>query len=155
MREGFFMRFFRAVGNFIKLTLALAFALTLCFGVKTAHISKLSALQGERAYYLDSASSQSLIKKELTPLEIFRVKGESVCFTLMQEKEAFARSLVEDYGGKILFTEGVSGTVSYYAYVPAWGQGITLYGKRINLHIAISEEEGRCAVGTPIIFGGF
>lgn len=155
------MRFFKAFGNFIKLSLALIFSLALCFCVKAAHTSKLSFLQGERAYYLDSRSSQSLIKTKLTAWDLFRVKGESVCFTLTEETETtettedFARSLVSRYGGEILFKEEIDGTVSYYAYIPAWGQGITLYGKQVNLHIAVSLEDNRCAVGTPIIFGGF
>ena len=150
------MRFFKALGNFIKLSLALALALGACFSVKAAHISRLSFLQGERTYYLDSASSQSLIKTQLTARDLFRVKGESVCFTITggkEEQENFARSLVGRYGGKILFTEEIGGAVSYYAYIPAWGQGIALYGKQVNLHIAVSEEN--CKVGTPIIFGGF
>ena len=149
------MRFFKALENFIKLSLALAFALVFCFCLKVVHVSRLSFLSGERAYYLDSASSQSLIKTKLTAWELFRVKGESVCFTIKEEKENYARSLVVRYGGEILFTEEVCGTVSYYAYIPAWGQGIGLYGKQVNLHIAVSKETNRCIVGTPIIFGGF
>lgn len=150
------MRFFKAFGNFIKLSLALIFSLALCFCVKATHTSKLSFLQGERAYYLDSRSSQSLIKTNLTAWDLFRVKGESVCFTLTEETETtedFARSLVSRHGGEILFTEEIDGTVSYYAYIPTWGQGIALYGKQVNLHIAVSEKQ--CKVGTPIIFGGF
>ncbi len=153
------MRFFKALQNFIKLTLALAFSLTFCFFVKAAHVSRLSFLSGERAYYLDSASSQSLVKTQLAPWDVFRVKGESVCFTITgekaekEEKESFARSLVECYGGEILFIEEIGDTVSYYAYVPKWGKGLALYGKQVNLHIAVSKEN--CKVGTPIIFGGF
>ena len=155
------MRFFKALQNFIKLSLALIFAIGAFFCVKAAHISKLSFLQGERAYYLDSASSQSLIKTKLTAWDLFRVKGESVSFTLnlageKEEKEAkedFARALVSRYGGEILFVEEVCGTVSYYAYISTWGQGIALYGKQVNLHIAVSADT--CKVGTPIIFGGF
>ena len=150
------MRFFQAVKNFIKLTLALVFSLACLFCVKATFASRLSFLQGERAYYLDSASSQSLIKTELTAWDLFRVQGESVCFTIKEETEKtedFARSLVSRHGGEILFMEEIDGTVSYYAYIPAWGQGIALYGKQVNLHIAVSEKQ--CKVGTPIIFGGF
>lgn len=149
------MRFARAIKNFITLTLAVAFALATCFIVKAAHISRLSSIPGERAYYLDSASSQSLIKTELSFADIFRVRGESVCFACTEEKEAFARALIEEYGGTLLFTEEACGVQSYYAYVPAWGQGVALYGKQVNLHIAVSLEDNRCAVGIPIIFGGF
>ena len=149
------MRFFKAFGNFINLSLALVFSLACLFCVKAAHISKLSFLSGERTYYLDSASSQSLIKTELTAWDLFRVQGESVCFTIKEETEAFARSLVERLDGEIRFTEALDGTVSYYAYIPKWGRGISLYGKQVNLHIAVSEESNACKVGTPIIFGGF
>lgn len=152
------MRFFKWLKNFIKLTLALVFSLACFFCVKAANVSRLSFLSGERAYYLDSASSQSLIKTDLTAWDLFRVQGESVCFTINEEKEekgAFVRSLVERCGGEILFIEEIAGTLSYYAYVPKWGQGITLYGKQVNLHIAVSVDEKQCKVGTPIIFGGF
>lgn len=153
------MCFFKWLKNFIKLTLAVAFSLACLFCVKSAHLSRLSFLQGERAYYLDSLSSQSLVKTKLTAWDLFRVQGESVCFEIKEEKgekgekEAFARSLVAKLDGEILFIEEIAGTRSYYAYVPKWGQGITLYGKQVNLHIALSEEN--CKVGTPIIFGGF
>ena len=149
------MHFFKVLQNFIKLSLALVFSLGCCFCVKTAHVSRLSALQGERTYYLDSLSSQSLIKTKLTVWDLFRVQGESVCFTLTEEGEGFARSLVENYGGKILFKEEVCGAVSYYAYIPKWGGGIMLNGRKVNLHIAVSKENSGCKVGTPIIFGGF
>lgn len=149
------MRIFRAVKNFIKLVVAVCVALAVCVCVKSAHITPLSALtlQGEHAYYLDATSSQALVKTQLSVWDLCRVRGESVCFTLTEEAEPFARAIVERYRGEILFIEEACGTLSYYAYVPAWGQGITLYGKRINLHIAISDS--LCKVGTPIIFGGF
>lgn len=153
------MRFVKAVKNFFKLTLAVAFSLACVFCVKSAHLSRLSFLQGERAYYLDSASSQSLVKTELTAWDLFRVQGESVCFTIGDEveaeKEAFVRALVERLGGEIRFAETLDGTVSYYGYIPKWGKGLSLYGKQINLHIAVSDKDNRCKVGTPIIFGGF
>lgn len=149
------MRFFRAFNNFIKLTLALVFSLACFFCVKAANVSRLSFLHGERAYYLDSASSQSLIKSKLTAWDIFRVQGESVCFTIdeREEKEVYARSLVKSLGGKILFIEEIDDTISFYAYIPTWGKGISINGRKVNLHIAVSAQI--CKVGTPIIFGGF
>lgn len=155
------MRFLRAIKNFINLVFAAAFTLALCFCVKAANISKLSSFSGQRVFYLDSVSSQALIKTRLTVFDVFRVKGESVCFTLTEERSGkereadFVRSLIEEYGGKLLFTEEACGTVSYYAHVPAWGKGVAINGAEINLHIALCAEESRCAVGTPIIFGGF
>ena len=151
------MRFFRAFNNFIKLTLALVFSLACFFCVKAANVSRLSFLQGERTYYLDSASSQSLIKTQLTAWDLFRVHGESVCFTIeeREEKDGFARSLVESLGGAILFIEEMDNTISFYAYIPTWGNGISINGRKVNLHIAVSKENSGCKVGTPIIFGGF
>ena len=151
------MRFFRVLNNFIKLALAVAFSLAFCFCVKAAHLSRLSFLHGERTYYLDSASSQSLTKSKLVAWDIFRVQGESVCFTIeeREEKECFARSLVERLGGAILFIEEMDNTISFYAYIPTWGRGIALYGQQVNLHIAVAKENNGCTIGTPIIFGGF
>ena len=149
------MRIFRALNNFIKLTLALILSLAFCFCAKAAHLSRLSFLQGERTYYLDSASSQSLTKSKLAAWDIFRVQGESVCFTIVEreEKGVFARTLVEKLGGAILFIEEMDNTISFYAYIPTWGSGISINERKVNLHIAVSGEN--CKVGTPIIFGGF
>lgn len=146
-------RLFRAVKNFIKLFVATVFALGVCVCVKGAHVSPISSLKGAHTYYLNATNSSALIKTDLSAMDLFRVRGESVCFTLNEEAEPFVFALVEEYNGKILFTEEVCGTRSYYAYVPTWKSGVAVNGVNVNLHIAVSEN--RCVVGTPVIFGGF
>ena len=93
-------------------------------------------------------------KEELSPLDIFRVEGESVRFARTEETEEALVSRIRDmYGARVLFSESACGVTSYYCYVGAWQNGVELDGVTVNLHIAVSETA--CAVGTPIIFDGF
>ncbi len=136
-----------------KLLISVAFATAVCFAVKAANVSRLSAFSGERTFYLHSASSQALVKNSLSFSDIFRVRGESVTFTLPKAEKDFVQELLSDYGAELMDIESACGVTSYYAFVPTWSEGVQIEGKRVNLHIAIEGE--RCAVGTPIIFGGF
>ncbi len=149
-----FRALFRSFKRVIVLLLACVFAICACVGIKAFGVCRLSAIFGERTFYLDSLSSQALVKRDLTLTDLFRVRGESVAFAT-DEGEALVERLLDVYKGKLLFTEKACGVAAYYIYVPAWGDGVALYGQRVNLHIAIDEAAGRCAVGTPLIFGGF
>lgn len=146
---------FRALKNFITKLIALTFALVVCFAIYVGQVCRLDGLEGERVFYLDSASSQGLRKEELSLRDFSRIKGESVRFDRTEEESAeeLAKRLAEKYGAEILFTEEACGTVSYYGYTEKWNNGIDVNGVRVNLHIAVSQTE--CAVGTPIIFDGF
>ena len=101
-------------------------------------------------YYLDSSSSQGLRKRAITPFDLFRMKGESV---ILEKEVGDVEAILELYDAKILFIEEVCDTLSYYCYTEKWSDGITLDGATVNLHIAVNQTQ--CAVGTPIIFGGF
>ena len=77
-----------------------------------------------------------------------------MAFSLQGENgEEKARELIAEYNGKVLFTERAGGTLSYYCFAKGLGKGILLDGVFVNLHIAIRGDT--CAVGTPILFGGF
>ncbi|MBQ8295869.1 MAG: hypothetical protein IJX87_05495 [Clostridia bacterium] len=134
-------------------------AMSACVGtlviVYCGNVCKFSALEGERTFYLGSASSQGLQAQTLTLRDLPYVKGESVAFSVEQGvgKEALAAEIAKKYDAEIVFTESVCGVTSYYACSERWQESVTLYGKKINLHIAVSEE--KCVVGCPIIFGGF
>ncbi|MBR2442155.1 MAG: hypothetical protein IKB20_03730 [Clostridia bacterium] len=142
------------VKNCICLFFALAFCLLACVGVRAYHTVRLSGLQGERVFYLDSASSQGFRKTELSILDIPRVKGECVKMDLEgKEGGMYALSLISSFDGEVLFIEEACGRTSYYAYAKGLGEGIWLYGKKVNLHVAVGENT--CVVGTPIIFDGF
>ena len=142
------------VKNCICLLFALTFSLLACVGVRAYHTTRLSSLQGERVFYLDSASSQGLRKTQLSLLDIPRVKGECVRMDL-QEKDGgmYALKLISALDGEVVFIEEACGRTSYYAYAHGLGEGLWLYGKKVNLHVAVGEKE--CVVGTPIIFDGF
>ena len=146
--------------NFICVTIAVLFALFFAVGVKSVSVARFADIEGERVYFLDSASSQGLRKETLSLADLTRVKGECV-FTgiatfdggMSLTKKELAQDIATRYGAEILFQEEACGVVSYYAYTPRWQDGLYINGVNINLHIAVGEE--RLAVGTPIIFDGF
>ena len=146
--------------NFICVALAVIFCLFFAVGVKAVSLTRLADIEGERTYFLDSASSQGLRKESLTVSDLTRVKGECV-FTEIStydggrylSNEEVAVEIATRYGAITLFEEAVDGVVSYYAYTSRWQEGLYINGRKVNLHIAIGK--GRLAVGTPIIFDGF
>lgn len=145
---------FRTLKNFISKLIALSLALVVSFAVYIGRVCRLDGLEGERVFYLDSASSQGLRKEELSLRDFARIKGESVRFERGEEREEdLVQSIVERYGAEILFQERTAETLSYYCYTKEWDNGIIVNGERVNLHIALSETQ--CVVGTPIIFDGF
>ncbi len=144
--------------KFIRAALALAVALFVCVAVKTANVSKLSALEGERTFFLNSASSQGLMKTELAFSELGKVTGEFVVLAVNKGdryalSEEIARFMAEKFDAKILLQETTADVISYYCYTPRWQENIFVRGYVVNLHIAVSKD--RVVVGTPIIFGGF
>ena len=152
--------FIHRLKNCICVGLALVFSLFIAVSVKTANISRLSVLEGERTFFLGSASSQALIKTELRLSDLNKVKGECVSFALEDYEggryllsEDIASAIAEEFDAKILFKETCAGVTSYYCYTPRWQDTILIEGQPINLHVAVSNE--RFAVGAPIIFGGF
>ena len=134
---------------------AVAFFAAACLALRAVNVSRLSAIAGDRSFYLDSASSQALCKKRLSLADLARVKGESVTFTLdaAPDPDALARQIAEKYGAEILALEYAGGTVSYYCYTEKWTDGVCVAGRTVNLHIAVADT--RVAVGSPIVFGGF
>lgn len=140
--------------GFLTTVFACAFALCACVGLRASHISKFRDIDGVHTFYLDSPSSQALIKTKLAFADLPRVKGESVTFTVQdQDPDTLANELVTRYQAQILFVERTGDITSYYAYAPALGESVRVNGAPVNLHIAIAND--RAAVGTPLIFGGF
>ena len=152
--------FFYRLKNFICVSFAVIFCLFFAVGVKAVSVTQLADIEGKRTYFLDSASSQGLRKEVLSISDLTRIKGECV-FTEISayeggrylSNEEIAVEIATHYEAEILIKEEVDGIISYYAYTPRWQDGLYINGKKINLHIAIREEN--LAVGTPIIFDGF
>lgn len=138
--------------NFITTVFALLLACFLLFALAMGRVSRFSALDGARVFYLYSASSQAVIKERITPLELFFVKGECVTLAYQNEEESL-KEIVKLYNAEILFEEEVAGTRSYYCRTQSFGGATKIKGVFVNLHIAFNGEV--CAVGTPLIFGGF
>lgn len=139
----------------ICVSVAVIFSFFFAVGVKAVNFSSFDGLQGERVFYLDSASSQGLRKETLRLKDLHKVKGECVRVALKEGEDAkkVAKELIAEYNAEVLFEEQTGETVSYYAYTEKLNGGIFLYGQKINLHIAFSDEG--LVVGTPIIFDGF
>ena len=146
--------------NFLRMCLALVIALGCCILVKSANCTRLADIEGTRTYFLDSASSQGLQRNSLSLFDLTRVKGECVQTEISAyaqgrylTKSEIAEEIIQKYQAEILFCEEAGGSLSYYGYVSAWSDGVWLYGRKVNLHVAVGEE--RLSVGTPIIFGGY
>ncbi len=137
--------------RFQKLGLMLACALTLCVCtfVRVGNVSAFAGFQGERTFYLYSASSQAQVKRTLSLSDIGNIKGESITL----DENADVKSVLEKYDAYIIMEETCGKTTSYYCYSPRLYQSVTLGGQSVNLHIAIGEQT--TTLGTPIIFGGF
>jgi hypothetical protein len=95
------------------------------------------------------------VRTSLSIGEIFFVTGECVEqeFSSVTVARGYAKTIVERYRAVVLFEEEIDGIQCLYAYAECFGNGVTVYGKRVNLHIAV--KNNRCAVGTPMIFGGY
>lgn len=147
-------RLVRRIKALLKTAAAVALVCGIGMAVYAANACKLRGIEGEREFFLDSASSQGLRKESLSLRDFSRIKGECVRFSLNGEEGGnVLQELLEEYGATVLFSEEVDGVTSYYCYTAKWDNGLELSGQQVNLHVAFSDET--CAVGTPIIFGGF
>ncbi len=84
-----------------------------------------------------------------TKLTTSNVTGESVCYC--DSQTAFSEA--ERLGAKILFCEKIENVTCYFAYTPRVKNYVTLYGHRVNIQIAVSEN--RSKIGSPLIFGSY
>ncbi len=141
--------------QWLATTLALITCLLLGVAIRGANTLSLSALEGERTYYLHAQSSQALVKSELNLQDLLFVRGESVEFAITGDKTPieYATELAKMFGAEILWQEQAGGTHSFYCFTPQWETGAIVGGRAVNLHVAVRGE--RCVVGTPMIFGGF
>lgn len=137
-------------------TLALIVCLLLGAVIRGANTFRLSALDGERTYYLHALSSGALIKSTLGLQDILFVRGESVEFVLTDDSRTpleCANAVAKLFDAEILWQEQAGGTHSFYCFTPKWETGAVVCGRAVNLHVAV--RGNRCVVGTPMIFGGF
>ena len=106
-------------------------------------------------YYLYSASSLAKQTHSLGFLELPFVEGESVSILFDDEEEAkrYAIKLIEKTGAHLQKVEYLEEVESYYLFSREFGKSVTVSGRQVNLHIAVSGK--RVSVGSPIIFGGY
>ena len=144
--------FYMRLKNCIGTALALLLALGALLFTQSLQVCRFGDIEGKRSFYMRSPSSQALVKEELFLWEFFEVEGESVVF-VCEDREKTLREILQRYGASVRFEEQAGGSHSYYCYTEKWSDGIRIGGEFINLHIAFHGDS--CAVGTPIIFGGF
>lgn len=147
------MSAFRKIVRFFLLICACAVFCAACLGIKAANVCKFRDLEGTRTFYLNSASSQALMKTTLEVRDLDKIEGESVSLVVVESGETFVKEVFEKYGAEILIKEEACGIVSYYGYTPAWKENVFVDGKKINLHVSV--KNSRAVVGSPIVFGGF
>lgn len=143
------------IKNGARLIFACVVAGALAFGLFLFNAFPLNELDGAHTYYLYSPSSQAQMQTALCPFDALFLTGESVSFSKPQGKtdEEIIQTLVKQFNAEIVAKEEICGEVSYYAFSPNLQGGAFVQGVRVNLHIALSKEQ--CAVGTPVVFGGF
>ena len=134
--------------RFFATLCACLIALVTMGALRVQTLFPLSALAGERTYYLDCASSQAVIKKELSLRDIFRVKGQSVKLA----ETVTAEEIATRYRATLVDTERVGETVCYYYHIEG-KTGVRVNGQTVNLHIAVTDTQ--TVVGAPFIFGSF
>ncbi|RXZ62014.1 hypothetical protein ESZ91_06390 [Candidatus Borkfalkia ceftriaxoniphila] len=88
-------------------------------------------------------------KEFLTKLFTREVTGESAAYA--DKGAAFFEA--ERLETRFLIEESAAGVTNYYGYSPRLSGGVTLFGERINVHVAVSERGS--AIGSPLIFGGY
>ena len=138
-----------------KLTAFLRFicALFVC-GVILLPVCLLSfsvfPFEREKEYYLYSFSSQANIVNAPTPFDLLFVTGESV---RLETEGINLEELLSNYGAKVIFTENMDDSVSYYCYSPKLKSPVVLDGKSVNLHIIVKDKE--VVLGSPVVFGGY
>ena len=147
---------FASLKRMVFTLFALCMVCACCLFVRGAYVCKLREIEGRRCFYLHSPSAWAERKERLGLQDIPHVQGESVHFSFQGTHEqtlALVLEILKSYQAEIVCVEEACGVVSYYAHAPCLYTSVALEGKQVNLHIAIGE--GRAAVGSPMIFGGF
>ena len=150
--------FLSRVKRIFALTLALFISALAFTFLRGAYACKLCAISGERTFYLYTPSSQAVFKRLPSVLELNQIQGESVSFAIEEGKwrgdtDAFAWEIGGYFGASFVFSETACGVTSYYFYADGLYTGVQTQAGLVNLQVAVSGE--CCAVGSPMIFGGF
>lgn len=140
-----------AIVQFVK-TMCITFLAAACggFSLILAH-SPVFGMGKSYELYLAPASSLSPIPTQ-DPLSDKLLAGKTAGESVRYDGQC-AEELIAHFRAELLFEEEACGAVNYYLYSPMLGEGVELYGKEVNLHIAVRGNE--TAAGTPLIFGGY
>ena len=148
--------FFFSVGSFFKTIFSVLLSAILFLFMAMLTVTAFP-FEGEKEYYLSSASSQSLIKSNLVMTDLPLLRGESARVAVecesAQSEQAYFNEILAKYKASVLKVERFEDGTSYYCYSAKLKRGVNLDGVTVNLHVVIKANE--IALGTPIIFGGY
>ncbi len=102
-------------------------------------------------YCGDSSANCREVRADANP-SLVRLGLDSVCGECAEYASFDLSSFLDSVKGEIIFTEETGDSVNYYC-TAALPYSVTLYGKKINLHISIRGDSAKAA--SPIIFGGY
>lgn len=136
----------------VKLT-GLAVAAILIFAALSVFQCRLCFDGGENyTFYCGTSSKDCKVVTAVYSPAAERLLLKNVCGESYETHFDNLESILEKYGGKVVFKEEFSDGVNYYcsANLP---YSVTLHGQEINLHVCVRGD--RAKVGSPIIFGGY
>jgi len=132
---------------------------TCCLGMLSLmNISGQKLLFDGGDYYIfyggnGGSSSEMVCAERLDALKVKatlkKISGESATYLNKNLKD----ELITKFNAVVIFTEETADIKNYYAFTDKIDNYIILNGKKINLHIAVSQ--AKTTIGSPIIFGGY
>ncbi len=136
----------------VKIFITLVSAAALCVAVALSP-QKLAFECGDSyTFFVGDSSKNCKVITVTSGAELKKLTLTDVCGEATSFKSLNLQSFLKSVNGEIVFEETLSDSVNYYctADLP---YSVTLYGKRINLHICVKEQG--VTVASPIIFGGY
>lgn len=137
---------------FKKILCLLMVAMVFCsIGVINSKPVFLGKAERFELYVGSNSSTAEIVCVDASDYSFIKdVKGESF---KTSDKNFNVESFFDEYKADLVFVEEVNGVRSYYGYSTKIRYGKIINGKRINVHVAIAQNE--ITVGTPIIYGSF
>lgn len=100
--------------------------------------------------FVGSSSSECILIESFRQQIINGKKGESVKITT---QEFNLEQIIKYFDAQLILKEQVGGIVNYYFYSKKLRYKERIYGKTVNLHIAVTNQG--VTLGTPLIYGWY
>ena len=128
------------------------------FAIIVFNVSPQFNIDGQTTFYSSRSScaerfTQSGLDGEKSLLFSFYNFAKTRAESVYVSGKCDVESLLKKYSAKVQKIERAEGVTCYYCYSPRLSGGVNLFGKRINLHVAVAEYG--YTVGHPLIYGGY